>query len=87
MARIWLVSQMRRKDRTRFRGSTGRPVRVVKTRSVSGHAEPMGDAITGLLRSPGGERLAGEIKQWQVALSRVSLDRTEDEPSVNHSSC
>ncbi len=29
-----LVSQMRRKDRTRLRGSTGRPVRVVNTSPV-----------------------------------------------------
>ena len=38
---VVLASQMRRKDRTKFRGSIGRPVRVVKTRSVSGQAEPI----------------------------------------------
>jgi acetyltransferase-like isoleucine patch superfamily enzyme len=36
MIRMLLSSQMRRKDRTKFRGSTGRPVRVVNTRSVAG---------------------------------------------------
>jgi hypothetical protein len=35
------LSQMHRKDRTRLRGSIGRPVRVVNTSRFSGHADPI----------------------------------------------
>ena len=41
MSRILFWSQMRRKERTRLRGSIGRPVLVVNTSPVSGQAEPM----------------------------------------------
>ena len=41
LIRILLPSHMRRKDRTRFRGSIGRPVRVVSTRPRSGQALPI----------------------------------------------
>jgi len=41
MILILLSSQMRRKDRTKLRGSIGRPVRVVKMTPVAGQAEPM----------------------------------------------
>ena len=39
--RMPFASQIRRNERTKFRGPIGRPVRVVKTRSVSGQADPI----------------------------------------------
>jgi len=40
MIRIWLSSQIRRKDRARLLVTTGRPLLVVKTNLVSGQADP-----------------------------------------------
>ncbi|MHB1431770.1 MAG: hypothetical protein ACYCVZ_06620 [Streptosporangiaceae bacterium] len=80
-----LASQMRVKDRTRFRGSTGRPVRVVKTRPVSLQQSPRlarsaSWASRRLARASRASQLAAqEAKAWARIGDRrqteVALDR------------
>jgi hypothetical protein len=77
MTRTLLSWQIRRKDRARLRGSTGRPVRVVNTRSVSGHAEPHVRPVGGLPFGLELESLSGDVEQWKVSAASVGLDRAE----------
>ena len=79
MILILLSSQMRRKERTRLRGSIGRPVRVVNTRSVGGQARAHVGPVGGLAFGLELEGLACGVQQRECAAPGVGLDRAEDE--------
>jgi hypothetical protein len=75
MIGVLLSSQMRRKDRTRFRGSIGRPVRVVNTRPRPGPGATHVGAIGLLSFGLNLERLANNVEQREPALACACLDR------------
>src|SRR5215813_10969025 len=81
MARIWLLSQMRWNDRSRLRGSNGRPVLVVKTSCVSGHADSstlVSSLAVGLML----DCFAGEVEERQGTLAGVALDWCKEDLAV-----
>jgi hypothetical protein len=69
-----LWSQIRRNERTRFRGSMGRPLRVVNTRPVSRQARPNASRSV-VCCSWAGEQ-GGASLGWngQVPVARLGLD-------------
>jgi hypothetical protein len=77
MTRIWSVSQMLRTDRSRLRGSTGRPVLVVNTSRVSGHADPIALWYPSLPFGLASERFTGQVEERQGTLAGMSLNRCE----------
>ena len=74
ITRRLLRSQIRRNERTRSRGSTGRPLRVVNTRPVSCQAEDL--AVGGLLLLAGEQGGAGLSRDGQVPVACPGLKQT-----------
>jgi hypothetical protein len=81
------VATIRSNERELFRGSTGRPVRVVKMQPVSCQSLLAAALLFSLSLALRQERGSGQWHQWQCPYAGLGLDRSADELPADAYEC